>query len=114
MRYIILASVMALPLPLVAQEGPWVALTGAEIKEALSERTLKFSSATQKFYASGKTLYDSGRPSWGYWRVEGDAYCSQWPPNDLWTCYGMDRRAGMVRFVGERDDVTEGVYVDQE
>ncbi len=43
----------------------------------------------QRFYESGRTLYNDGRDSWGYWRVDGDRYCSQWPPSESWTCYDM-------------------------
>jgi hypothetical protein len=34
-------------------------------------------------------LYSDGRDSWGYWRVEDDRYCSQWPPQQGWACYRM-------------------------
>jgi len=112
MRQFLYAMLVMLPTVGASEEVPWVPMSGAEIREALSERTLKYETAKQVFYASGRTLYDSGRPSWGYWRIEDDAYCSQWPPNDLWACYKMDRRGEMLRFVGERDDITEAVYLD--
>jgi hypothetical protein len=107
-------ALMAVPIAGLAEEEPWVAMSGAEIAQALTEQTLKYATATQTFYASGKTLYDSGRPSWGYWRVEGDQYCSQWPPNDLWACYGLEQQGVKVRFVGQRDDITEGSFVNAE
>ncbi len=91
----------------------WVPLTGPEIAEALTGRTLDYENARQDFRASGKTLYTFGeRDSWGNWRVQGDQYCSQWPPQDLWACYGLERQGDALRFVGEGDDLTEGVYVD--
>ncbi len=46
----------------------WQALSGADIGEALSEKTLHYDGATQAFYASGRTLYNAGSDSWGYWR----------------------------------------------
>jgi len=92
----------------------WQRMTGAEISAALSEVRLEYDRASQVFYASGRTLYDSGRPSWGYWEVRGDQFCSQWPPADGWACYDMDRETdtGALRFVGTSGDVTEGVIAD--
>ena len=112
MRAFLLAVLLALPLPVHSEEAPWLPMSGAEITAALTERTLRYSTSTQVFYASGRTLYDAGRPSWGYWRVEADQYCSQWPPSDLWACYKMDRRGDTVRFVGDSGDITEGAYAD--
>ena len=112
MRAIILATVMVLPLAGYGEEGPWAPMSGAEIREALTDRKLQYASAAQTFYASGRTLYDAGRPSWGYWRIESDQYCSMWPPSDLWACYKMDRRADTLRFVGAADDITEARYAD--
>ncbi|MEM6305632.1 MAG: hypothetical protein AAF744_13015 [Pseudomonadota bacterium] len=94
-----------------AQEA-WERLSGAEIAEALTERRLSYASGSQVFYASGRTLYDSGRPSWGYWAVRQDRYCSMWPPSDLWACYALERRGTALRFVGAAGDVTEGVYAE--
>ncbi|WP_299589484.1 hypothetical protein [uncultured Tateyamaria sp.] len=108
-RFALIMACLAGP----AAAGEWTALSGAEISEALTGRTLAYPDTTQDFRASGRTLYIyKGRESWGYWRVEGDAYCSQWPPNDLWACYGMDRQGDKLRFVGEGDDITEAVYAD--
>ena len=82
------AIVLAVSIP-AALAGDWQALSGPEIEEALDDRKLRYAAATQTFYKSGKTLYDAGRPSWGYWRIQGDRYCSQWPPNAGWDCYGL-------------------------
>ncbi|MEL6808761.1 MAG: hypothetical protein AAFO97_13370 [Pseudomonadota bacterium] len=100
----------------------WVKMSGKEISEALTGRTLEYLDkddptqrvdTLQDFRASGKTLYTfKGRESWGNWRVENDQYCSQWPPNDLWACYGMERDGATLRFVGERDDITAAQYAD--
>ena len=111
MKHLAVAIAMALP-AVAAAEGAWVPMTGDEIAEALTDRTLQYETARQTFYTSGRTLYDSGRPSWGYWQVQDDQYCSTWPPSDLWACYGLERRGEMLRFVGERDDITEAVYDD--
>lgn len=90
----------------------WQPMTDLEIRKALEGRVLQYENAWQDFRTSGRTLYNAGRDSWGYWRVEGDRYCSQWPPQDLWACYRMDRKGEILRFVGENGDRTEGRYAD--
>lgn len=96
----------------------WVKLSGPEIEAALDDRRLKYEAASQTFYKSGKTLYDAGRPSWGNWRIQGDAYCSQWPPNAGWACYGFERLTPTsggeirLRFVSQSGHVTEAVYTE--
>lgn len=91
----------------------WVPLSGDEIRAALTDATLDYGEATvQEFRASGRTLYTrGGRDSWGYWEVRGDQYCSQWPPSDLWACYGMARQGDVLRFIGEAGDVSDGRLV---
>ena len=84
-------------------------LTGAQIDAALADVTLTYEGGeVQTFYASGRTLYDNGRPSWGYWAVRGDQYCSQWPPADGWDCYDMDSAGAVLRFISETGHVTAG------
>jgi len=65
------------------------ALSGAEISQLLTGAEVVGENNRQKFFDSGRTLYSDGRDSWGYWRVEGDRYCSQWPPQQGWVCYDM-------------------------
>ncbi|HUS55561.1 MAG TPA: hypothetical protein VMY41_16335 [Thermohalobaculum sp.] len=67
------------------------ALSGSEIIQLLAGAEVIGAGNRQKFYESGRTLYNDGRESWGYWRVEGDRYCSQWPPQEGWACYDMRR-----------------------
>ena len=98
-----------------ALAGDWQPLVGAEIKDALTSRVLAYPGGqTQNFFANGRTLYESDRTQWGQWRVEGDRYCSVWPPSDRWDCYGVERHArGLgLRFVAGGGTVTEGHYVD--
>ena len=65
-------------------------LTGAEITEFLPTIRANGSNSSQTFEASGATDYNSaGRPTIGQWRVEGDKYCSVWPPVTIWKCYGV-------------------------
>ena len=91
----------------VAEE--WRPLDGAGIRAALTGRIVDYEAAWQRFAASGQTLYNAGRDNWGTWRVEGDSYCSKWPPGDAWTCYAVDTDAGgQVRFRGAGSDVTIG------
>ena len=99
---------------LIAGEVAWRPMAGAEITQVLTDRSAQYEGAKQHFYASGRTLYDSGRTSWGYWRVEGDQYCSQWPPGDLWSCYSMDRaNHDMIRFVAADGSATEGQMLSE-
>jgi hypothetical protein len=64
-------------------------LSGAEIKQLLTGAEVIGDGNRQIFYESGRTLYNDGQDSRGYWRVEGDRYCSQWPPQESWVCYDM-------------------------
>jgi hypothetical protein len=90
----------------------WRPLTGAEIGPALTARVVQYEDgARQDFMADGRTLYGD---SWGKWRVEGDKYCSQWPPSDGWACYGVEvEAAGLdVRFSVDYGEGVVGRYVD--
>ena len=100
----------ALPTGLLADA--WEPPNGDAIRAALTGRTLEYANARQDFRASGRTLYNAGQDSWGYWRIEGDAYCSQWPPSDLWACYRVEQKGTLLRFIGSADDITEGRYAD--
>lgn len=97
-----------------AMAGDWEVLRGDEVRAALAARVLAYpDGATQDFFQDGKTLYESdGTPSWGRWRVEGDQYCSQWPPSDSWACYGVERNGIDIRFTSPGGSVTVGRYVD--
>jgi hypothetical protein len=110
-RRFALIGVLIWPLAGLAQND-WTPMSGAEIRTALSDQKLRYASAWQDFRASGKTLYNAGADSWGYWRVEEDRYCSQWPPSDIWACYDMQRRGDTVRFVGPNGDTTEATYFE--
>ncbi|MEM7631274.1 MAG: hypothetical protein AAF227_04545 [Pseudomonadota bacterium] len=108
-RFALMMTVLAGP----AVAEPWDVLDGDGVRAALEGRTIIYADATQDFRASGRTLYVfGGRDSWGYWRVQGDQYCSQWPPSDLWACYDLAVSGDRVRFIGTGDDITDGVYGD--
>ncbi|MEL6680648.1 MAG: hypothetical protein AAFQ51_18240 [Pseudomonadota bacterium] len=110
-----LALMLAAAAPALADEG-WVALRGAEIREALADKTLIYEFEKQRFYASGRTSFDAGILDWGHWEVREDRYCSLWPPSDIWTCYDVALRdwAGVtqIRFTGEVDDVSLGTVME--
>lgn len=94
----------------VAEE--WVRLNGPGIEAALTARVLAYPDGTmQDFHAGGRTL--AGRAE-GRWRVDGDLYCSTWPPSESWACYEVEREArGLdIRFTGEDGAVTVGRYND--
>jgi hypothetical protein len=89
----------------------WAVLDGAAVRAALEGRVLIYSGgARQDFRASGKTLYNAGQDSWGNWRVQGNQYCSEWPPSDLWACYDLQSNGSVIRFIGAAGDVTDGAY----
>ena len=49
----------------------------------------------QTFEETGETLYaTAGRVAYGRWRVDGDRYCSVWPPATGWNCYLLFRVPG--------------------
>lgn len=110
MRHFVVVMFMSLPIVATAEETVWTPMNGDEIRQALSGRVLSYGRSWQDFRKSGRTLYNAGADSWGYWRVQNDQYCSQWPPSDLWACYTMDRRGDALRFVGEDGYVSEAVY----
>ena len=113
MRRLILVILMCLPGWVAAQEAAWTALTGGEIRAALTDRVVSYGEIWQDFRASGKTLYVSRREEWGNWRVEGNQYCSQWPPSSHWACYDIERNGDLMRFVGAGGDITTFTYRDE-
>ena len=90
----------------------WIALTGPEIVQALTARVLGYPDRTlQDFKAGGQTIAGTGE---GRWRVQGDLYCSVWPPSERWDCYDVARsvRGLDICFTGGDGSVTVGRYVD--
>jgi len=109
MRVLTCLLMALVPMSTFAQEA-WTPLNGAQISEALTDRKLTYAAAWQEFRASGRTLYNAGQDSWGYWRVVGDQYCSQWPPSGLWDCYDMAQNGDKLRFIDAQGHATDGVY----
>ncbi|MFK7835450.1 MAG: hypothetical protein AB8B60_04460 [Sulfitobacter sp.] len=102
---------LVLPMAAWAEDAGWEPLSGAQISAVLTGKTLDYGTQWQDFRASGRTLYFSGQDAWGYWGVRGDQYCSMWPPSDLWACYDMARKGGMVRFIGQGGETTDAVVM---
>ena len=97
-----LALVLALQL-LPAAAVAETPLTGAEIAALLPGVVALGEGTRQTFLADGGTLYTDARgPSAGRWRVEGDRYCSQWPPAESWACYGVLRDGDRLIWVDAR------------
>ena len=84
-------AVLCLAAPALAAETK---LKGPEIQTLLADKTLAGADAAHKseqlFQASGVTYYTvDGAQSQGLWQVRGDQFCSQWPPNEHWSCYDV-------------------------
>ena len=107
----LLLAGLLLSAPVMAEEQR---LTGPEIQAALSDRTLQGTLEDGKqwqqiFQKSGVTFYSVGSAqSQGRWEVRGDQYCSQWPPNESWTCYDMRVDAGDYSFISASGQRSSG------
>jgi hypothetical protein len=103
-RFAILVLIFCFGPPATAAE---VKLDGATLKDLLSDVTLTSYETGRKveqvFQKSGVTFtveVETKLQSTGFWKLEGDKYCSQWPPSEHWSCfdvYGGDQ--GVVVFV---------------
>jgi hypothetical protein len=83
-----------------------VKLDGKAIQMLLSDAKYVSSddshATEQVFQASGATFtidVATKALSQGFWRVEGDKYCSAWPPSDYWSCYDVVTTDNGVVFV---------------
>jgi hypothetical protein len=81
-------------------------LKNAEITALLTDVVLKAEGnnqpTSQIFQKSGVTFYNAGgSQSQGTWKVEGDQYCSTWPPNPSWACYEVARDGDKVTFIAK-------------
>ncbi len=105
-----LITCLLMPHPALATE---VSLSGSEIGALLNDSVLYGESdgqaTDQIFQKNGITYYHVGSgQSQGKWRVEGDQFCSQWPPNPAWACYDVMREDRQIIFIskwGERIDM---------
>jgi hypothetical protein len=81
-----------------------VKISGAVVAQLLQDVELTANDGSkniaQIFQKSGVTLYIvNGQQSQGFWRVEGDKYCSQWPPSEHWDCFDMTRNGNLIAFI---------------
>jgi hypothetical protein len=104
-----LALVLAMMPGAVLAEG-WQSLTGGEITAALADRELVYADGTRQIFRPGGATYYGDTT--GNWRVEGDRYCSVWPPSDRWACYQVEVLGAEVRFIADDGGATTGRYSD--
>ena len=106
--------VTALALPAQAAEKH---LSGAEIAALLPTIVAVGDETRQTFAASGATTYvDRGRGTYGTWRVEGDRYCSQWPPERAWSCYtvSVDEDASTITWTAQNGEtITDRISIKE-
>ena len=96
MRWILVLALLAGP---ARADGK---LDAAGIGAALSGRVLAYDDgSTQSFRPDGETVYNNGQDSIGHWNIEGDRYCSVWPPSDHWACYDVTVAGDAISFVAE-------------
>lgn len=112
MRAMTIGAVLLALWPMLGQAEEWRALDGGAIKAALEGRSLNYGDASQNFEGGGVTVYSADQPSTGAWRVDGNQFCSQWPPSDSWSCYDVEAKEGALRFIGADGAVTQGTYME--
>ena len=104
MKKILLASLLMICNAHAAEKK----LSGAEMQSVLSDKILYAKGNEQIFQKSGVTFYASGgNQSQGNWKIDGEKYCSQWPPNQAWACYGMTQDDNKITFISKDGDRTE-------
>ncbi len=83
-------------------------LSGAEMQSILYDKILYGKDADQIFQKSGTTFYTAGgSQSQGNWKIEGEKYCSQWPPNQAWACYDITQDGNKISFISKDGIRTE-------
>ncbi len=97
-----LVLVFSLALPVGAFAGD--ALSGEGIAALLTEATLYGTDhgqpVEQVFLKSGVTYYSlPNSQQQGSWKIQGNKYCSAWPPNSSFTCYAVLNDGASVTFV---------------
>jgi hypothetical protein len=112
LRSAVSSLVLCLAVPAWAED--WRGLDTAGITKALTARVLGYEDgSTQNFFEDGRTLYRAGGgEAWGKWWVEGDQYCSTWPPSDVAACYAVEAQGLEVRFTSGSGEVSVGRYQD--
>lgn len=100
-------AVLALALVTSPSRAEETSQTGPQIQTLLptiiAVGTVK--ETRQKFWDDGYTEYqDRGHYSFGRWWVDGDKYCSKWPPSEAVSCYGVVREGDKLIWVPRAGD----------
>jgi hypothetical protein len=65
------------------------------ILQTLTGAVVEGANWKQSFDRGGATTYEAeGKRQTGRWDVQGDQYCSMWPPSDRWSCYAVTEEVG--------------------
>ena len=83
------------------RNGRFIAVgSNAEVRILASAQTRPIDAAGATIYLSGKEPLSHGR-----WWLQGDKYCSQWPPQGGWACYAVmgdpDARPPTLTWIGD-------------
>jgi hypothetical protein len=98
MHKILLASLLLISSVQAAETK----LTGAEMRSILYDKILYGKDIEQIFQESGVTFFSAGgSQSQGNWKIEGEKYCSQWPPNQAWACYDITQDGNKITFISK-------------
>lgn len=94
-----------------------VKMDGSAIMRALSGKSVAGNQDgrkwRQEFMADGATVYYEGnQPSPGRWKVDGDQYCSLWPPSEKWDCYDMAMDGEEILFMPKGSAVWRAHFTD--
>jgi hypothetical protein len=107
-------ALLSLAAAISTAQAEYQPLSGPQVRHLLSGQVATGQNFVQTFGADGSTtyVYQNGNPSRGSWRVEGDKYCSKWPPAGGWACYDMTRESAgdnvdRVRWIDATGDVTD-------
>jgi hypothetical protein len=99
----ILFALCLLTAPAAAKETK---LDGTALRDLFNDITLTSKEngrvIEQVFQSGGVTFtvdIHTNVQSQGFWRLEGDKYCSQWPPSEHWSCYDVLENDQGVVFV---------------
>lgn len=104
MKKILLASLFTICTAQAAE----IKLSGAEMQATLYDKILYGKDIEQIFQKSGATFYSAGGgQSQGNWKIDGEKYCSQWPPNEAWACYDMTQDGNKITFISKDGNRTE-------
>ena len=104
MKKILLASLLMI----CSAQASETKLSGSDMQTILYDKILYAKDAEQIFQKSGVTFYSAGgNQSQGNWKIEGEKYCSQWPPNQAWACYDVMQDGNKITFISKDGDRTE-------